>query len=161
MVNYNDGKIYKIINENNEIIYIGSTVQTLCIRYHIHKLKSPNNKIILIENYSCNSKEELCKKEQEVIDEHSDLLNIKRAFGIDESRRKEQQKERNKKYREKHKDKIKENHKEYYQNNKDKINEQNRQYYQKNKDKFIEQNRQYYQNRKIKLANMTKQDCIV
>ena len=31
MVNYNNGKIYKIINENNEIIYIGSTTQKLCI----------------------------------------------------------------------------------------------------------------------------------
>ena len=76
MVNYQNGKVYKIINENNEIIYIGSTTEEkLCKRYAKHKLKAPNHKIILIENYSCNSKEELCMREQQIIEKHSNLLN--------------------------------------------------------------------------------------
>ena len=49
MVNYQNGKVYKIINEKNEIIYIGSTAQKLCQRYQTHNHKSPNHKIILIE----------------------------------------------------------------------------------------------------------------
>jgi len=33
-INYQNGKIYKIINENYEIVYIGSTAQKLlCNRY--------------------------------------------------------------------------------------------------------------------------------
>jgi len=71
VVNYNNGKIYKIINENCETVYVGSTTQSLCQRYTRHNHKASNHKIILIENYSCNSKEELCKREQEIIDENS------------------------------------------------------------------------------------------
>lgn len=94
MVNYNNGKIYKIINENNESIYIGSTVQKLSQRYSKHPHKKPNNKIILIENYSCDSCEELRKREQEVIDENNNLLNKNRAFGLCLEKRKEYEKER-------------------------------------------------------------------
>jgi len=37
MVNYQNGKVYKIINENNEIIYIGSTAEEkLCKRNAKH-----------------------------------------------------------------------------------------------------------------------------
>jgi len=153
MVNYNNGKIYKIINENNEIIYIGSTVQTLYKRWSKHNHKSPINKIILIENYSCNSQEELCKREQEVIDKHSDLLNQIRAYTSEEDLKqyhkeyREKNKEQNKQYRKEYieinKEKIKEKNKEYYENNKDKINERHKKYRENNKDKFKEQNRQY------------------
>jgi len=81
MINYQNGKVYKIINENNEIVYIGSTAQELlCDRYKTHKHKSPNNKIILIENYPCNSKQELCMREQQIIEEYSNLLNERKAF---------------------------------------------------------------------------------
>ena len=77
MVNYQNGKIYKIINESNDIVYIGSTTQPLSHRYTKHKHKAPNHKIILIENYACNSKEELCMKEQEFIEQYDNLLNKK------------------------------------------------------------------------------------
>jgi len=91
MVNYNNGKIYKIINENNETVYIGSTTLALYKRWSKHHHNSPNNKIILIENHSCNSREELCKREQELIEEHSDLLNQNRAYTSEEDK-KEQKK---------------------------------------------------------------------
>jgi hypothetical protein len=122
MVNYQNGKVYKIINEKNEIIYIGSTVQGLSQRYTKHKHKAPNHKIILIENYSCNSKEELCKKEQEVIEQHSNLLNKYRAYNSEEDK-KEYKKEYDKKWRENNKEEKKEHYKQYYEKNKDKINE--------------------------------------
>jgi len=70
MVNYENGKIYKILNKNNEIIYIGSTVNKLCRRFSTHRHRGNNNKIILIENYNCNCKEELVQKEQEIIEQH-------------------------------------------------------------------------------------------
>ena len=119
MVNYQNGKIYKIINENNETIYIGSTVEKyLSTRYAKHKHKAPNHKIILIENYACNCKEELRKKEQQIIEEHNDLINIKKAYQSLEDF-KYLKSIRDKKYREKHKEKIKENRKISYENKTD------------------------------------------
>ena len=73
MVNYQNGKIYMIITENSNDIYVGSTVQTLKRRLEQHEckyrkgvyrssqeiLKQGNYKIVLIKNYACNSKLEL------------------------------------------------------------------------------------------------------
>jgi len=157
MVNYNNGKVYKIINENREIVYIGSTAQVmLCDRYKTHSHKAPNHKIILIENYSCNSKEELCKREQEIIDEHSNLLNKLRAFRSEEYI-KEYRKEITKEYRENNKEKIKEKKKEYDENNKEKIKEQKKEWYENNKDQMKEYNKEWYENNKEKLKEKRKE----
>jgi len=138
MVNYQNGKIYKIINENNEIIYIGSTTEEkLCRRYTHHTHKSPNHKIILIENYPCNSKEELRKREQEVIEEHSNLLNKQRAY-----RSKEDKKECDKKWCEKNKEHLKQYKKEYRENNQE--------YYKQYKKEYRENNKEYIKNYKSK-----------
>jgi len=133
MVNYQNGKVYKIINENNEIIYIGSTAEYyLSSRYAKHYLKAPNHKIILIENYSCNSKEELCKREQEIIEEYNNLLNKYKAYSSEEEKQEYQKKwyknnnEYFKKYRENNKDIIKQKNKEYYEKNKDIIKQKNK-----------------------------------
>ena len=134
MVNYQNGKVYKIINENNEIIYIGSTAEEkLCKRYAKHKLKAPNHKIILIENYSCNSKEELRKREQEIIEEHNNLLNKQRAYNSEEDK-KQYDKKYSKEYREDNKDYYKEYHKKYY--------EENKKYYENNKIEILEKAKQ-------------------
>ena len=37
MVNYQNGKIYKLVNNVNDKIYIGSTTQKLCNRKNTHK----------------------------------------------------------------------------------------------------------------------------
>jgi hypothetical protein len=131
MVNYQNGKVYKIINEKNEIVYIGSTSQKyLSYRYTGHHHNKPNHKIILIENYSCNSREELRKREQEIIEEHNDLTNKINAYCSEED--------------------IKKRDKEYYQNNKEKIKEKNKKYYQNNKEKIKEKNKKYSENNKEK-----------
>jgi predicted GIY-YIG superfamily endonuclease len=79
MVNYNNGKIYKIVCNTTGLVYIGSTTKNkLCERLTQHKsrfkkynegdnikyssflvLENNNYNIILIENYKCNSKDEL------------------------------------------------------------------------------------------------------
>ncbi len=147
MVNYQNGKIYKIIDENNKIIYIGSTTQILSQRYQRHKYNAPNHKIILIENYSCNSKEELCMREQQIIEEHSDLLNQYRAYCSEE-----QKKEKAKEYYENNKEKVKEYYKEYYKDNKEKAKE----YKKTNKEKIKEYNKEYYENNKDKIKEKNK-----
>lgn len=84
MVNYSNGKIYKIIDLTNDNVYIGSTTkERLCQRLSGHKasydryvsgkdkrkcssfeiLKNDNYKIELIELFPCNSKDELNARE--------------------------------------------------------------------------------------------------
>ena len=90
---YNNGKIYTIrCRTDNSLIYVGSTIQPLHKRFHSHKSNYTKNKcdnrllyskmnelgfdsffIELYENYSCNSKEELNKREGEVIREIGNL----------------------------------------------------------------------------------------
>jgi hypothetical protein len=143
MVNYQLGKVYKIISDDFNKIYIGSTCcKYLCMRFAIHMLdyntwkKNPekyrrkrtssfkilkynNCKIILIENYPCNSKDELISREQYWIDKNKDIcINMKRAKCIN---KKECQKEYHKKHYYKNKNKIIEANNKYYKNNREKV----------------------------------------
>ena len=73
---YQNGKIYKISNDIDDQIYVGSTIQTLNSRFTKHKYKSKRSpniklykhfaklgiehfKIILIKNYPCADRTEL------------------------------------------------------------------------------------------------------
>jgi len=99
MVNYNDGKIYKIVDNTNGNIYIGSTAEKrLCRRLQKHlsyykgylkgitktKISSFNilsngdYKIYLLETYPCNNKDELHMREQHWID-RLDCINVNRS----------------------------------------------------------------------------------
>jgi len=153
MPDYSTGKIYKVINPQNEIIYIGSTTQTLSQRFCRHEHKAIGNKIILLENCPCNSREELVKREQELIEQYDNLLNKQRAYMSEE-----QHKEYKKKYYEEqyqnNRDKILEKSKIYYEENKNKIlenkKEYNKKHYQKNRDKILEYKKVYDENNKEK-----------
>ena len=96
MIDYSKGKIYKIICNITEEIYIGSTCVSLSQRLAGHKnnykkWKNGKNKkktnsfdiidrnnysIILLEDYPCNNKEKLLQKEREWI-EKLECLNKK------------------------------------------------------------------------------------
>lgn len=92
MVNYQNGKIYKIVNNLDNKIYIGSTCSKLSKRLGQHKgnlnkwidnrlyahilLVGWNNiSIILIEPYPCNNKDELLKRERYFIEQMNPELN--------------------------------------------------------------------------------------
>ena len=81
MPNYKNGKIYKIVNDVDDCIYIGSTTLSLNMRmiYHRKRAKKNNNtnlykhmvtlgiyrfKIILIRTTPCNNREELLHEER-------------------------------------------------------------------------------------------------
>jgi|13_taG_2_1085334.scaffolds.fasta_scaffold07925_1 predicted GIY-YIG superfamily endonuclease len=74
MPKYSNGKIYKIIDESNGDIYIGSTLQELKTRFRTHgmfKLYNKNKsncKINLIERYPCKYRSDLERREQYWID---------------------------------------------------------------------------------------------
>lgn len=88
MPDYSKGKIYTIRCKNDpSLIYVGSTIQSLAKRLGSHKKDSkkinkyPNHQLYtkiedwndwfieLYENCPCNNKEELCKREGEIIRE--------------------------------------------------------------------------------------------
>ena len=92
MVNYGNSKIYKIVNNVDDKIYVGSTCSALSKRKGQHKAnlnKYPNMSsykhfnevgwdnvdIVLIETYICDTKDELHKRERYWIDELKPELN--------------------------------------------------------------------------------------
>jgi len=86
-IDYKNGKIYKLVNDVNDMIYVGSTTTTLSRRFSSHKQMSKAStaniytamrvigvdhfKIILIELFSCTCKEELEAREYAVLKEFS------------------------------------------------------------------------------------------
>ena len=149
---YSKGKIYKIVSDSCDDIYIGSTVATLAQRLGKHRghykewkkgkgchtrsfslLERGDYHIILIEPFPCANQEELTARERWHI-ENNVCLN-KAIPGRTHKEwleaNKEKVKEQSKKYREANKDKIKEQTKEYREKNKDKIKEQRKKYSQR------------------------------
>ena len=124
---YTNGKIYQILNNVNDEVYVGSTTQPLGKRLYKHQHGSKNrdnliNKLIreigedsiyieLIETYPCNSKEELYAR---------GTLN-KKIEGRTSKEWFEGNKDILKQYRENNKEHIKEVKKQYYETNKDNL----------------------------------------
>jgi len=142
MVNYSNGKIYKIIDNTNGNIYIGSTTETLSRRLVCHRskykchllgkaeyvssfeiLKNNNYNIILIEKYNCNDKDELLARERYHI-ENNKCVNLQ-IPGRDHHNYNYHQTE-----------KAKETSKEWYEKNKKTIRKK---WVEENKEKIIKQ----------------------
>jgi len=198
-VDYNLGKIYKIVCNVTDEIYIGSTCQpTVAHRvakhvstYKLFKMGKSNYvtsykiiercdyNIYLIENFPCNNKDELTKREGEIIKQMQNDNNVVNKvvpgrtlaeYNVDNRDKiKEYQKEYheqhkdkiykvNKEYREKNKDKLNEQKKVYLEQNKDKIKEQKKEYQKQNKDKINEQKKEYYEQNKDKIKEYREQN---
>jgi hypothetical protein len=150
MPDYQQSKIYKLWSPSKNLVYYGSTVQSLAQRLSKHKnnhkyykedinneycssyliLDCEDYKMELMEEYPCNNKTQLCKKEGEYI-KANECVN-KCIPG-----RTQQQ------WMEDNKDKMAEQQKEYREDNKDKIAEYNRQWRKDNKDKIAEQRKKH------------------
>lgn len=161
---YTKGKIYRLINTIDEAEYVGSTCNELSKRFFMHKRKSAerpnikvyqhlnrvgweNTKIVLIEEFSCNSKMELERRETHWVRELKPSLNCKIPRRTQKERYdeiKETLAEKKKKYREANRDRLAEKKKEYYENNKEAIAEYKRQYQQANKEAIAERKREAY-----------------
>ena len=97
---YQQGKIYKIISTHTDMVYIGSTVEpTLARRLAGHRgsykkylagdgnfitsfnlLQHPEYKLVLVESFPCNSKDELLAREQHHMDTTENCINKQKAF---------------------------------------------------------------------------------
>lgn len=168
MPDYKNGKIYAIRSHQTDKIYIGSTVDTLSRRMTGHRsnykqYRNKNNKysfissfnilefddayIELLENCSCNSKEELLKREGELI-RKTTCVNK----NIPDRTQKEwyqDNKEKLNEYRKINKEKIAIRRKKYREDNKEQI--------QKYREDNKEQKQKYYQSNKEKIAIKKKE----
>jgi len=110
MNKYQNGKIYKLVDENDDW-YIGSTIQPLTERLRLHNKDMDcmsrhliNPTIHLIEDYPCSNQRELEMREQYYLNKYRDrCINFKNAYQTPEER-KQYHKEYNDKYREENKE---------------------------------------------------------
>ena len=196
MPDYSKCCIYKLCCKDATIesIYIGSTTNANKRKCdHKARCTNPNSKeyntykyqfirehgcfdnwdLIVIEEFSCNSKMEKERMERSYVEKLKPSLNTcipanyqagdvysqteyNKLYYIDN---KEKITKRNKHYYEKNKEHIlkaqKEQKKEYYKNNRDKINDQHKKNYEINK----EQRRQYYEASKDRLCKPYECEC--
>lgn len=152
MVNYQQGKIYKIECNITGLIYIGSTCKTtLAQRMSQHRSKykeylngksnyyssftvMENNDydIILIEDYPCNSKDQLFARERYYTNK-IECVNIRKNQGRYLELGK---KEYFKKYKKENTDTIQVQQSEYYKMNKQYLNDYSKEYYVVNIDEI-------------------------
>jgi hypothetical protein len=156
MPDYQKAKIYKLWSPSQNLVYYGSTTQAISQRFNEHisrykKYTENNNycacirsfeilkyedyKIELIEEYPCNNKQQLLKKEAEYIknnncvnkeiplrtrkewhQDNKEVIKIKKTIYDNNPERKEKVKEKNKNKKEEKKIYMKA----YYQQNKEK-----------------------------------------
>lgn len=164
MNKYHSGKIYKIISNETDKIYIGSTTeQTVAKRLAKHKsnfkdwLRDNTNtytssyelfklgdvSIILLESYNCENKDELTSREQYYIDLNKDIVVNKI---LKPSKRTKQM--------------IEEYQSQYYQDNKEKLDTYSKKRYQDNKETLDKKNKEYYEKNKEAIAEQRKQKII-
>ena len=177
---YANGKIYKIISDKTECVYIGSTTQPLSKRFYFHKIDSSqkdkykskfynimreigyeNFRIILLKDFPCERREQLCAEEERCRKEIDNdiLLNSHRCYITEEER-----KEHAKMWREKNKELLKKKGKIYYDENVELIRENARIYASdpKNKAKIKEKSKRYYNKHydKLKENRKEKVECM-
>jgi hypothetical protein len=177
---YSRGKIYKIVDNTNGNIYVGSTTEpTLARRLAKHRnsykryldddkrsymtsfiiLENGDYDIVLIENADCESKDQLRAIERHYI-ETLDCVN-KRVEGrtISEwyNANKEKLQKQRHEYYETNKQHFKEIHKNYYKNNLEVIKSKNKIHYEKNKIDILKRQKDYIERNKTKILDYRKE----
>lgn len=159
MPEYSQSKIYQIKCDTTGLVYIGSTTQNLAKRIANHVstfyggysqcssqsvLENNNYRYSLIEEYSCDNKEQLHMREQFHIDQQT-CVNKCRAFTTEEIK-----KEREKKWREDNRTQLLKGKRDYYNEDKQKWIDNSREWVlnnkervQKNQSHWVEQNREH------------------
>jgi hypothetical protein len=150
---YERGKIYKLWSVEGDDIYIGSTINTLTRRLNQHKCQHKKGhyisaclifekykavKIELMENFSCNNKNELTAREGYYI-RNNTCVNKQIPNRTQEERyldNREHILKRVKEYRDLNKDELSIKNKIYREKNKDKKKLYDAEYREKNKDKI-------------------------
>lgn len=166
MPDYQKGKIYRIISPSKNLVYYGSTIQTLNQRLaeHIKRYKYYNDvnyqkrkeycksyivlecedyKIELVEEYPCNNRQQLLRKEGEYM-KNNTCVNTSIAGRTD------------KEYYDDNREKLIQKTKDWYEENKQQKAEYDKKYREDNAEKKAEQARIYQANNKEKLKEYRK-----
>lgn len=158
MNKYQNGKIYKIVCNITNEIYIGSTIRTLDKRLIRHVADYKNNvqrkcesykiiergnyNIYLIENYSCNGRKELYKREAHW---QKEIKCINKYIAYQS---KEEKKIYCDKWREDNKDVLKIKKKEYAEKNKIRLKEYHKQHHLEHKEEYRQKAREWREKHK-------------
>jgi len=165
---YKNGKIYKITNKVNELIYIGSTVQNLNYRFSSHisawkynkntsklynafsEIGIENFNIVLIENFPCVNKRQLEERETYYIQLYD---SVEKGYNQGWAKTTEERKQALKKI----------NKKRFNENNKEYIKEYNHENYPKYRNRILEYQKEYRGKNieKIKIYRSKKTHCNV
>jgi hypothetical protein len=175
MERYKNGKIYKIVDNTNDNIYIGSTCEpTLARRLTKHRghykeylkggkyttsfkiLENNNYSIVLLEEFPCETKDQLLARERYYIENNECVNKVVPTRSTKEWKEQNRDKiiDYQKDYREQNQDKLNKKAKEYYEKNK----EQKKNYYEQNKEKFKEKKKNYYEQNKDYFKKYQKQN---
>jgi len=149
MPDYSKGKIYKVVSDQTDLCYVGSTTQKLSTRLNNHKQDvkrretyavnkiislGGNIKIELIEEYPCTNEDKLKLRERYYI-ENTNCCNKILPISTEKERHrnyylknKEQILEKTKAYREQHMEQYKQNQTLWREKHKEEIKEYNKQY---------------------------------
>jgi hypothetical protein len=166
MVNYLDGKIYKIVCNVSGQVYYGSTAETTLAKRLAHhrsdykqylggkrnfvssfKIFDNNDYyMVLVEKFPCNDKMELHARERFFIEENECVnknipLRTRKEYRIVNE-------DKIKQYQHCYKLDNKEKLKKYLYDNKEKIKLQRHNYYNDNKESINQYQKQYYKNKK-------------
>jgi hypothetical protein len=160
MSNYSNAKIYTIRCKSNPLhIYVGSTIKTLPRRLQCHKSRSIHYQNMLLystiannwddwfielyENFPCDNRNQLCKREGEIIRLISTLNSRIAGRSFIE-------------FRLENPDFVKNYHKNYYKNNADKIKLQAKLYHLQNAEKIKQQRKVYLLHNAEKIKQQRK-----
>ena len=173
---FNTSMIYSIRSPATERYYIGSTTQKLCKRFSDHNINykaylkgtggfTTSFKILelgdayieLLEEINCDNRNQLEKREGELIREHKNNCVNKYIAGRTQKEYREAHIDKKIQYRIDNKDKIKQQSKQYRIDNIEIITKNNKQYYNDNKESISIQSKQYYKDNKDKILEKKKQ----
>ncbi len=158
MPDYKKGKIYKIVSNSTDKVYYGGTAQILSKRFSNHKsgykkwikdntspytssyeiIKHEDARIILVEKYSCNDKDEIRARERYYIENNSCVnKTVPIRFSHETYGLKKQ-------YRESHKIEIRVKKKQEYLDNEEKIRERSHdRYHSDKKDEILQKQKKH------------------
>jgi len=153
MPDYANGKIYKIVGEDGSVYY-GSTTTSLKLRKKRHRyykgtsayqkiISQMDWKMILIENYPCESKKELEAREGWYIRENPCVNRVVAG-------------RTKKEYYSDHREEALANRKKYYVENRERINVGQRKHYQDNREQRLESSKKYNEDNREKRNTYNK-----
>ena len=151
---YSKGKIYKIVDNTSELVYVGSTTEpTLSLRLAKHVscynswkrgkgrfcasyeiIENENYTIVLLEDFPCENNDQLRAREQYYKEKIKSNNKINPYCGF--TNKAEYNKQYNKKYREENIEEIQKKQKQFYIENIEEIQKKQKYYREQNREKI-------------------------